>query len=140
MSGFFAMARNDGDALEKRFLEESAARLKYRGPDGTNVWTDGRVGGCFTTMLAGPAKQAATQPVAFKDRYLLWGEVRLGGREELLAILQRETKEPIPNRRAKNFCCLPGTSGPTPACRGSSAIIRSGCGTRAKNAFGAQEI
>jgi hypothetical protein len=57
MSGFFGIAREDGHPLEEKFLEKLAEELRHRGPDGTSVWTSGRVGGCFARMVTGPAKQ-----------------------------------------------------------------------------------
>jgi asparagine synthetase B (glutamine-hydrolysing) len=44
MSGFFGIAREDGNLLEEKFLEKLAEGLRHRGPDGTSVWTDGREG------------------------------------------------------------------------------------------------
>lgn len=87
MSGFFGIAREDGNLLEEKFLEKLAEELRHRGPDGTSVWTDGRVGGCFARMVTGPAKQTERQPAVLGERYLLWGDVRLDGRAELLAEL-----------------------------------------------------
>lgn len=87
MSGFFGIAREDGNLLEEKFLEKLAEELRHRGPDGTSVWTDGRVGGCYARMVTGPAKQTERQPAVLGERYLLWGDVRLDGRAELLAEL-----------------------------------------------------
>lgn len=38
-------------------------------------------------MVTGPAKQTERQPAVLGERYLLWGDVRLDGRAELLAEL-----------------------------------------------------
>ncbi len=83
MSGFFGMVREDGKSVEQRLLDEIAERLSFRGPDGMNVWARGNVGGCFTCMRTGPAPQASQQPAKWGDRYWLWGDLRLDGREEL---------------------------------------------------------
>ena len=83
MSGFFGMVRRDGKPIETRFLEEIAEQMSFRGPDGRSVWVCGNVGGCFTLMVTGPAKQAAEQPVSWGNRFWLWGDLRLDGRGEL---------------------------------------------------------
>jgi asparagine synthase (glutamine-hydrolysing) len=83
VSGFFGIVRRDGESIEKRFLEQIAQQLSFRGPDGRSVWVCGNIGGCFTLMVTGPAEQAAAQPVSCCDRYWLWGDLRLDAREEL---------------------------------------------------------
>ncbi|HYA63033.1 MAG TPA: asparagine synthase-related protein [Candidatus Sulfotelmatobacter sp.] len=83
MSGFFGMVRQDGSAVDIRFLEAIAEELRFRGQDGVTVWTEGGIGGCFVRMQTGPARQAETQPVSLAGRYWLWGDMRLDGREEL---------------------------------------------------------
>ena len=83
MSGFFGMVREDGKLVETRFLDKIAEKLIFRGPDGKNVWARDNVGGCFTWMRTGPAQQAVQQPVKWGDRFWLWGDLRLDGREEL---------------------------------------------------------
>lgn len=83
MSGFFGIIRQDGELVEERFLARIVEALSFRGPDGQNTWTRSNVGGCFTFMRTGPARQASQQPVSWMDRYWLWGDVRLDGRPEL---------------------------------------------------------
>lgn len=78
------MLRQDGKPVEERFLESIAEALSFRGPDGHNVWARANMGGCFALMRTGPAPQAAQQPVIWRDRYWLFGDVRLDGRRELL--------------------------------------------------------
>ena len=83
MSGFFGILRHDGRAVEERFLQAMADRMAFRGPDGGNLWKNNNIGSCFALMLTGPGKQAQQQPVMWRDRYLLWGDVRLDAREDL---------------------------------------------------------
>lgn len=83
MSGFFGIIRQDGRPVDGRFLTRIVQALSFRGPDGQNTWTRFNVGACFTFMRTGPARQASRQPVTWEDRYWLWGDVRLDGREEL---------------------------------------------------------
>jgi hypothetical protein len=111
MSGFFGMAREDGNLLEEKFLEDLVEELGRRGPDGTSVWTDGRVGCCFARMVTGPAKQTERQPAVLGERYLLWGDVRLDGCASCWPNLQPGICRLIRRQAAKNFCCLPGNAG-----------------------------
>jgi len=83
MSGFFGMIRQDGKAIDERFLQRIAEELSFRGAEGKNVWSRANVGGCFAWMQTGPARQASQQPVKWEDRYWLWGDIRLDGRQEL---------------------------------------------------------
>lgn len=84
MSGFFGLLRQDGETIERKLLEAVAQELSVRGPDGTGIWSLGGVGGCFTFLRTGPAKQSEQQAVKLGDRYWLTGDVRLDARRELL--------------------------------------------------------
>jgi asparagine synthase (glutamine-hydrolysing) len=83
VSGFFGMLRSDGAPIEERLLQEIAAELRFLAPYGVNVWSAGNIGGCFALMRTGPAAQTERQPCQADDRFYLWGDVRLDGREEL---------------------------------------------------------
>jgi asparagine synthase (glutamine-hydrolysing) len=83
MSGFFGIVRLNGEPVREGLLKEIAEELRFRGPDGVNIWLDGAISGCFARMRAGPAKQAETQPVTAGERFRLWGDIRLDGLEEL---------------------------------------------------------
>ena len=96
MSGFFGMVRQDGGTVDVRFLETIAEELRFRGQNGTSVWTTNGLGGCFIRMQTGPARQAETQPVSLEGRYWLWGDMRLDGREELRR--QLAESEPTPGK------------------------------------------
>src|SRR5271170_436004 len=84
MSGYFGVVRLDGKPIEAKLLERAATKLRFRGPDQTTVWAGEEIGGCFTFFETGPAKQSRVQPVGLGERYKLWGDVRLDGRQELL--------------------------------------------------------
>ncbi|MGB9510766.1 MAG: asparagine synthase-related protein, partial [Candidatus Acidiferrum sp.] len=83
MSGFFGMLRQDGKPVETGLLERIATEMSFRGPDANHVWVRGNVGGCFTLMRTGPAKQASRQPFLWAERFWLWGDLRLDGRKQL---------------------------------------------------------
>lgn len=88
MSGYFAMVRFDAKNVDEMLLEEIKNQLSARGPDGANVWTDGRLGSAFSLLLTGPGKQATHQPQTPDGRYWLWGDVRLDDRVQLLSELK----------------------------------------------------
>jgi asparagine synthase (glutamine-hydrolysing) len=94
VSGFFGMLRLDGQPIETRLLERIAAEISFRGPDGTSVSNEGRIGGCFALMHTGPAPQASRQPVRCGNRLWLWGDIRLDARRELLRDLGAEESFP----------------------------------------------
>jgi len=77
------MRRLDGAPMAERLLREIAAEMEFRGPNATCVWFQDCMGGCFTWMRTGPARQAEQQPVNLGDRFWLWGDVRLDAREVL---------------------------------------------------------
>jgi asparagine synthase (glutamine-hydrolysing) len=96
VSGFFGIFRLDGKPIEDRFLQTIADALRFRGPDGQSVWKQNNVGGCFAWMQTGPAKQATQQPVIWRNRYWLWGDLRVDGRKELLQQLS-QNDTPVEN-------------------------------------------
>ena len=77
MSGFFGIVRTDGVAVEPRFLEQVAERLRFRGPDGSETWSNDGLGTCFAYLETGTRHQSRSQPVRLGERYTLLGEVRL---------------------------------------------------------------
>ena len=84
MSGFFGILRTDGAAVDQRWLSDLAAKLSFRGPDGTNIWTQDGWGCSFAFLQTDPGRQAAQQPVTLDGRFFLLGHVRLDGRNDLL--------------------------------------------------------
>ena len=91
MSGFFGIARTDGVAVEPRFLDQVAERLRFRGPDGSRVWAKGGCGTSFAYLDTGSKHQSRSQPVRLGERYTFLGEVRLDARKQLVAeLLEKE--------------------------------------------------
>jgi asparagine synthase (glutamine-hydrolysing) len=88
VSGFFGVVRTDGAAVEPRFLEQVAQRLRFRGPDGAVMSANDGLGTCFTYLATGTRHQSRSQPVRLADRYALLGEVRLDARKLLVEELQ----------------------------------------------------
>lgn len=103
MSGFFGMLREDGAAVDPRLLERVAEALRFRGPDGVNVWSSGDMGSCFALMRTGPAPQVQSQPVTLDQRFYLWGDIRLDGREELYRRLAQENRRLDPGASSEEY-------------------------------------
>ncbi len=95
MSGFAGFVSAGEDAPDPRLLECMAARLAFRGPDATQIWSRAGAGFCFTLLRTGPAPQASEQPCTLDGRVWLLGDVRLDGREELRRELEQRD-ESIP--------------------------------------------
>lgn len=83
MSGFFGILRSDGAPLDQRWLSSLAAKLSFRGPDGTNIWTQDGWGCSFAFLQTDPGRQSAQQPVTLDGRSFLIGHVRLDARKDL---------------------------------------------------------
>ncbi len=94
MSGFFGMLRTDGEAVEPRFLEQIAQRLRFRGPDGGHIWAKDIFGACFAYLETGTRHQSRCQPVRLGERYALLGELRLDARKQLIGELL-ENQQPV---------------------------------------------
>src|ERR1700739_2264602 len=88
MSGFFGIVRADGTAVEPRFLEHVAQRLRFRGPDGAVTSANDGLCACFTYLETGTRHQSRSQPVRLGERYTLLGEVRLDARKQIIEELQ----------------------------------------------------
>jgi asparagine synthase (glutamine-hydrolysing) len=95
MSGFAGIVRSDEGTPDAPLLQQMAERLAFRGPDATQVWTRPGAGFCFTLLRTGPSPQAPTQPCSLDGRLWLLGDVRLDGREELLAELEQNGGEQV---------------------------------------------
>jgi asparagine synthase (glutamine-hydrolysing) len=94
MSGFAGIVCSGGATPDQSVLERMAARLVFRGPDATQIWTRPGTGFCFTLLRTGPAPQSSEQPCTLDQRVWLLGDVRLDGREDLRRELE-QSDEPI---------------------------------------------
>jgi asparagine synthase (glutamine-hydrolysing) len=97
MSGFAGIVRSDGARPDAKLLEQMAASLAFRGPDGTQVWTHPGAGFCFTLLATGPSSQAPTQPCSLDRRVWLLGDARLDGREDLRRRLEQHGEKASAN-------------------------------------------
>lgn len=89
MSGFAGMISLNGAPPDRALLERMAARLAFRGPDGTHITTQPGAGFCFTFLRTGPAPQCPSQPCSLDGRVWLLGDVRLDGRDDVRRKLEQ---------------------------------------------------
>jgi asparagine synthase (glutamine-hydrolysing) len=93
MSGFAGMISLDGAPPDRLLLEKMAARLAFRGPDGTHIRTQPGAGFCFTFLRTGPAPQCPSQPCTLDGRTWLLGDIRLDGRDDVRLKLEQHGEE-----------------------------------------------
>ena len=93
MSGFAGMISLDGATPDRVTLEKMAARLAFRGQDGTHIATQPGAGFCFTFLRTGPAPQCPSQPCTLDGRVWLLGDVRLDGRDDVRLKLEQHGEE-----------------------------------------------
>ena len=87
MSAFVAMINLDDEPVDTKHLEDLTAQLAYRGPDRLSTWARGPVG--LGHALFRTTREAAydAQPASLDDLTWIAGDIRLDGREELVARL-----------------------------------------------------
>ena len=112
MSGFFGIVRTDGTAVEPRFLEMIAQRLRFREQDGGQTWSQDGLGACFAYLETGTHHQSRSQPVQLGGRYSLLGEVRLDVRRELIReLLEKKQGQQLKKPRTRSCCFSHGSCG-----------------------------
>lgn len=88
MSGFLAMVRVDGSALERKTLVCAAAPLRERGPHGEALWLENNVGCAFARFVShdGEAHQGIA---SLADGGKLVGHIRLDDQRSLRGVSLR---------------------------------------------------
>lgn len=106
MSGFFGVLRPDGAAIDQQWLGQLAAKLSFRGPDGTNIRAQDGWGCSFTFLQTDPGRQAPQQPVTLDGRFWLLGHVCLDGRDALLRRLSGSARSTAQNATDEDLLLL----------------------------------
>ncbi|AZZ94475.1 asparagine synthetase B [Hahella sp. KA22] len=72
-------------------LRAMADAMKHRGPDGSNIWLDTRIGFCHNMLYTTPESLFEQLPAVSHDNQIaITADVRLDNREELFALLRPE--------------------------------------------------
>lgn len=88
MSGLFLVFNREGAPVERAVVEEMAARLQHRGPDGFDVKRHEFVAAGHLHFWTTPEEVGECQPLSTADgRFMLLFDGRLDNRPELLADL-----------------------------------------------------
>ena len=87
MSGIAGLVNGDGTPLSRALLQDLAASLKFRGPDGQEQWLDGPVGLTHTRVLASSRAESERQPCMRDGRLWITADIRLDYRDELIGRL-----------------------------------------------------
>lgn len=98
MSGIVGMAHFDGRPVDRALLEELTGHMAYRGPDGTNSWTDGVAGLGHAKLADTDEAVRETQPTSLDGDVWIVADARIDGRRGLVAELESRriavTEEP----------------------------------------------
>ena len=87
MSGFVAVFNKDGSPVDRELLHTLTQTMTFRGPDGLETWSDGCIGLGHTQFITDPDGPIVAQPCSLDGRTWLTGDVRVDGRDELIARL-----------------------------------------------------
>ncbi len=87
MSGFVGILHRDGRPVEPKVLRQLTESLRFRGPDGLQLWHSGSIGLGHARFVTDPARDSEPMPLVLDNRYWICGHLRLDAREALIAAL-----------------------------------------------------
>lgn len=88
MSGIVGIFHRDGAPVERVVMQAFVEFLSYRGPDCTEVWSEGSIGLGHTTLRTAEASLGERQPASLDGWLSITADVRLDCRAELSAKLE----------------------------------------------------
>lgn len=83
MSGIAGLFERDGAPVDRALLERMTAFQRFRGPDGSAVWSDGRVGLGHTLLKTTDEAEREHQPCSLDGRVWITADARVDGRADL---------------------------------------------------------
>jgi asparagine synthase (glutamine-hydrolysing) len=93
LSGIVGIFRRRGVVVERAILQSLTDSLQYRGPDGVEVWSDGRSVGFGHTMLRTTRQSAGEhQPTSLEERLWITADARIDCRAELVEELEQANR------------------------------------------------
>ncbi len=81
--------RRDGAPVDDALLRASVATMNFRGPHGSDSWSQGSVGLGHTRLRTVPESLVDRQPFTLHQRFSIVSDARLDSRRELIATLRQ---------------------------------------------------
>jgi asparagine synthase (glutamine-hydrolysing) len=89
VSGICGIVNFDGAPADPELLRKMAEAMRYRGPDGIDLWHDGPIGLAHCHFWTTPEDVGERQPISSPDgRYWIVADARLDNRAEMMAQLR----------------------------------------------------
>jgi asparagine synthase (glutamine-hydrolysing) len=88
VSGIVGLVHRDGSPVASDLIASLTASIAYRGPDASNVWSEGSVGLGQTMLRSTPQSFGETQPANLVDRLWVVADARLDDRCSLIGTFQ----------------------------------------------------
>ncbi|MCF8078435.1 MAG: hypothetical protein K9K88_04055 [Desulfobacterales bacterium] len=95
MSGIAGIANKDGSPVDPRLLQQWVEFLRFRGPDGGQLWSNGPVGLANTLLDTTGSALAAHQPCSLDGKVWISADARIDGQQELKAKLQKDVADEL---------------------------------------------
>ena len=141
MSGIVGLLNSDGAPANSALLDDLTASLRFRGPDGHEVWFDGPIGLGHTRVVANSRTEDERQPCTLDGRLWISADIRLDYRDDLIRRLpEKLAVEICPRPAMPNSSCLRTMPGVKTACSTCSEISHSFYGTSRAGGFWRQSI
>jgi asparagine synthase (glutamine-hydrolysing) len=96
VSGICGIVNFDGAPIDPELLKKMAEAMRYRGPDGINVWHDGAIGLAHCHFWTTPEDVGERQPISSPDgRCWIAADARVDNRAELMTQLRSNGAYPL---------------------------------------------
>jgi asparagine synthase (glutamine-hydrolysing) len=84
MSGIIGLVANDGASVSRHLFDRMTAFLSFRGPEGQEIWTDGRVGLGHALLRTTAQPPFERQPLSLGGHAWITADARVDARAELV--------------------------------------------------------
>lgn len=95
MSGIAGILNQDGAPVERDLISRMTTFLSFRGPDAQDFWMGGDVAFGHALLRTTGEADAEQQPLTLDQKVWLTADVRLDGRQALIASLEKELGRPL---------------------------------------------
>src|SRR4051812_20160307 len=87
MSGIVGIFNLDGAPVDRHLLGRMTGYLRFRGPDASAVWIDGRVGFGHALLRTTEEAERETQPCSLDGQVWIVADARVDARDDLRTAL-----------------------------------------------------